>query len=114
MKSLISQLHGLEINPVEDLIIAILLKTISHEKYGNIITMYKLLPNPIKTSIEVALLKEEKKINKLGTKMNMKSIYYTKWGSTLKGLRLKGALQFVQEAQTLQERPLHQKEDFSK
>ena len=85
MKSLISQLHGLEINLVEDIIIAILLKSLPHEEFGNIVTTLKLLPNPTMASIEAALLEEEKKMKKLGMAGDMENAYYIKRSSTSKG-----------------------------
>ena len=66
LKSLTSQLNGIEPNLVkDDIVIAVLLKSLPYEDYGAITTTLKLLPEPTLPSIEAALLEEEKKLKKV-------------------------------------------------
>ena len=67
MKSLTTQLAGINVNMEEDVSIAILLKSLPLEEYGQIVTTLTNLPTPKLVDIVGSLMEEEKKSKKQGT-----------------------------------------------
>lgn len=66
MKSLLTQLASIKINLDEDIVIAVLLKSLPTEDYSNVITTLTNLPTTKLVDVEVALLEEERKIKARG------------------------------------------------
>lgn len=66
MKSLTTQLVGIKVNMEEDVSIAILLKSLPLEDYGQIVTTLTNLPTPKLVDVVGSLMEEEKKLKKQG------------------------------------------------
>ena len=66
MKSLLTQLASIKINLDEDIVIAVLLKSLPDEDYSNVITTLTNLPTTKVVDVEAAFLEKERKIKARG------------------------------------------------